>query len=68
METANQAIALGANHWTKKHFAHAVVHPVTGKNMEYMALMKDPVGDLIASDHILSIPRSSFLLDSSYLI
>jgi hypothetical protein len=42
METANQAIALGANHWTQRHFAHAVVHPVTGKQMEYMALMKDP--------------------------
>jgi hypothetical protein len=42
METANQAIALGVNHWTKHHFAHAVVHPVTGKKMEYMALIKDP--------------------------
>jgi hypothetical protein len=31
METANQAIALGTNHWTKQYFAHAVVHPVTGK-------------------------------------
>jgi hypothetical protein len=42
METANQAIALGANHWTKQYFSHAVLHPVTGKQMEYMALMKDP--------------------------
>jgi hypothetical protein len=42
METANQAIALGATHWANQHFAHAVVHLVTGKEMEYMALMKDP--------------------------
>jgi hypothetical protein len=42
METANMAIALGANHWSHQHFAHALVHPVTGKQMEYMALMKDP--------------------------
>jgi hypothetical protein len=40
-ETANQSIALGANHWTNKYFAHAVVHPVMGKQMEYMALIKD---------------------------
>jgi hypothetical protein len=41
-ETANQAIPLGANHWIKQHFAQALVNPVTGKHMEYMALMKDP--------------------------
>jgi hypothetical protein len=42
METANQAIALGTNYWTKQHFDHALVHPMTGKQMEYMALMKEP--------------------------
>jgi hypothetical protein len=42
METTNQAIALSNNHCKKQHFAHAVVHPVTGKKMEYMALMKIP--------------------------
>jgi hypothetical protein len=42
METSNQAIALGANHWTKQYLSHAVVHPVTSKHMEYMALMKEP--------------------------
>jgi hypothetical protein len=42
METANQAISLGANHWTQQHSSHALVHPVKGKQMEYMALMKDP--------------------------
>jgi hypothetical protein len=31
METSNQTIAFGTNHWTKQHFSHAVVHPVTGK-------------------------------------
>jgi hypothetical protein len=34
--------ALGMNHWPQKHLANAVVHPVTGKQMEYMALMNDP--------------------------
>jgi hypothetical protein len=42
METSNQAIALGTNHWKQQQYAHAVVHPVTGKQMEYMALMNDP--------------------------
>jgi hypothetical protein len=42
METANMAIALGTHHWSQKHFANAVVHPVTGKQMEYTALIKDP--------------------------
>jgi hypothetical protein len=42
METANTAIALGNHHWSQQHNANAVVHPVTGKEMEYMALMKDP--------------------------
>jgi hypothetical protein len=42
METAHMAIALGANHWSRKHQANAVIHPLTGKEMEYMALMKDP--------------------------
>jgi hypothetical protein len=42
METAHMAIALGTNHWSQQHQAKAVIHPVTGKEMEYMALMKDP--------------------------
>jgi hypothetical protein len=42
MDTANMAIALGNYHWSQKHHANAVVHPITGKEMEYMALMKDP--------------------------
>jgi hypothetical protein len=36
------AIALGNRHWYQQHQANAVVHPITGKEMEYMALMKDP--------------------------
>jgi hypothetical protein len=35
-------IALGNNHWSHRHQANAVIHPVTGKEMEYSALMKDP--------------------------
>jgi hypothetical protein len=42
MDTAHMAIALGYNHWSQQHQANAVIHPVTGKEMEYMALMKDP--------------------------
>jgi hypothetical protein len=42
METANMAIALGANHWSQQDFSNAVVHPVIGKQMDYMALMQDP--------------------------
>jgi hypothetical protein len=42
MDTVNQTITLGANHWTKQHFAHSVSHSVTGKQTEYMALMKYP--------------------------
>jgi hypothetical protein len=42
METANMVIALGKNHWSQQHLANALVHPITGKQMEYMALMNDP--------------------------
>jgi hypothetical protein len=42
MDTAHMAISLGNHHWSQQHQANAVVHPVTGKEMEYMALMKDP--------------------------
>jgi hypothetical protein len=42
MDTAHMAIALGNNHWSQQHLANSVIHPITGKEMEYMALMKDP--------------------------
>jgi hypothetical protein len=42
MDTAHMAIALGHNHWSKGNHANAVIHPVTGKEMEYSDLMKDP--------------------------
>jgi hypothetical protein len=42
MDTAHMAIALGNNHWSKQHLANAAIHSVTRKEMEYMALMKDP--------------------------
>jgi hypothetical protein len=42
MDTSHMAIALGNNHWSQHHLAKAVIHPITGKEMEYMALMKDP--------------------------
>jgi hypothetical protein len=42
MDTAHMTIALGNNHWSQQHMANAVIHLITGKEMEYMALMKDP--------------------------
>jgi hypothetical protein len=42
MDTAHMAIALGDNHWSRQHLANAVIHPTTGKEMEYPALVKDP--------------------------
>jgi hypothetical protein len=42
MDSAHMAIVLGNNHWSQRHHANAVIHPVTGKEMEYSALMKDP--------------------------
>jgi hypothetical protein len=42
MDTANMAIALGDNHLPWHQQANAGIHPITGKEMEYMALIKDP--------------------------
>jgi hypothetical protein len=42
MDSANMAISLGNHHCSQRHHANTVIHPVTGKEMEYSALMKDP--------------------------
>jgi hypothetical protein len=42
MDTANMAIALRDNHCSRQHQANAIIHPVTGKEMECAVLMKDP--------------------------
>jgi hypothetical protein len=42
MNATHMAISLGNNHWSQLHQDNAVIHPVTGKVMEYSALMKDP--------------------------
>jgi hypothetical protein len=42
MDTAHMAIALEKKHWSQRHHASAVIHPVPEKEMEYSALMKDP--------------------------
>jgi hypothetical protein len=42
MDSAHMAISLGHNHRSQQHHANAVIHPVTRKEMEYSALMKDP--------------------------
>jgi hypothetical protein len=36
------AITLRDNYWSRQYLAKAVIHPITGKEMEYTALMKDP--------------------------
>jgi hypothetical protein len=36
------SIALEDNHWSQQHQVNTVIHPITGKEMEYPALMKDP--------------------------
>jgi hypothetical protein len=40
MDSAHMAIDL--EHCSQRNHANAVIHPVTGKEMEYSALMKDP--------------------------
>jgi hypothetical protein len=42
MDTAHMEIALGDNHWSRQHLANAVIHPITGKELENTALVKDP--------------------------
>jgi hypothetical protein len=42
MDTVHMAIALENNQWSQQPQANAIIHPVTRKEMEYMALMKDP--------------------------
>jgi hypothetical protein len=42
MDTSNIAISLGNNHLSQQHQANAVLHPITGKERLYAALMKDP--------------------------
>jgi hypothetical protein len=34
-------LPFGNNHWPQRHHTNAVIHPVTGKEVEYSALMKD---------------------------
>jgi hypothetical protein len=42
MDTAHMAIALGDNHWSRQHLANVIIHPTTGKEMEYTVLVKNP--------------------------
>jgi hypothetical protein len=39
---ANCAIAFGEYHWTKTQMMNSVIHPITGKEMQYKDLVKDP--------------------------
>jgi hypothetical protein len=40
MRSANNVIAFGNNHWTNVPMMNAVLHPATGKEMQYKDLMK----------------------------
>jgi hypothetical protein len=42
MESANMAIVLSTHHCSQQHCTNAFFHPVTGKQMEYTALVKNP--------------------------
>jgi hypothetical protein len=42
MDTAHMAIALRNSHRSHQNQANTVIHPVTGKEMEYSAQMKEP--------------------------
>jgi hypothetical protein len=42
MDNSHMTIALRNHHCSQQHQSNAIVHPITGKEMEYMALMKDP--------------------------
>jgi hypothetical protein len=39
----NCACALGNNHWTKTPIMNSVIHPFTGKEMQYKDLIKDAI-------------------------
>jgi hypothetical protein len=42
MDSVHQAIALGNNHFTTMPMKNTVIDPLTDKEIEYTALMKDP--------------------------
>jgi hypothetical protein len=42
MGGANCAIAFGEKHWTKTQMMNSVIHPVSGKEVQYKDLMKHP--------------------------
>jgi hypothetical protein len=42
MDSDHMAISLAHTHWSQRLHANVVIHPVTGKEMEYSALIKDP--------------------------
>jgi hypothetical protein len=42
MGSATHAIAFGNNQWTNVPMMKSVLHPITGKEIQYKDLMKDP--------------------------
>jgi hypothetical protein len=45
MGSANRAIDFGNNHWTNLLMMNVVIHPATGKEMQYTDLMKEGLGN-----------------------
>jgi hypothetical protein len=43
MGSANHAISFGENDWTDGPIMNAVLHPSTGKEMQYKDIMKHPL-------------------------
>jgi hypothetical protein len=43
MGSANHSISFGNNHWTDGPMINAVLHPATGKEMQYKDIMKHPL-------------------------
>jgi hypothetical protein len=42
MGSANNAISLGDNHWITTPMMNAVIHPASGKEMQYKEIMQQP--------------------------
>jgi hypothetical protein len=52
-------MAIDLEHCSQRQQANDVVHPVTGKEMEYSALMKDPVSNHFGLEGLLTNMEAS---------
>jgi hypothetical protein len=63
MEASNMTLALVTTHWYQKNFANSLVHLITGKQMEYMALMNDPDLHFFQGMHDISGTNTCFFVE-----